>query len=437
MRPLQFVYYILDMSLLANYPFFFDSPEYVALSQMPIVDALYLVHPLAHPISMVMWRLAYLIFGSSVAALSLTSLIFWVMGVIFAAQCVSRDRRWVVYIVCILLPLPWLVMTNVLVDAVSMSLFVMGVASIWKQRRWNRIILSTIFFGLAMFNYLGMIAWIAIPIFTIWSDKKLILKEKIIRAIVIASSALIAIGALWIMGLLTNTVGIGLSSVPIAIYHAGVAFVANYTWVSIAVVFGFGVYWFIKKEWPHLLIMMGVGVIYCVSLVPWHSGPYGRLGVFLIFPLAYLYSMLPKWLSVLAIVLIVPSWFKIVSAYQATPLPILQQNLVETSDCSEKQLILSEIQRPQLSTIYPSAWYVGPANWQEIVNNIADSKEEICISKQALDYPYRQYEGQLPYPLSGRIGSIGFLQEALTDTKIIVIKEDPTHTELTIYGVSR
>jgi len=424
------------MSLLANYPFFFDGSEYVALSRLPILESLRLAHPIAHPISMMLWRLAYLGLGSSITGLSLVSVIFWIMGMVLVARCVEKDRRVWVYVVCLFLPLPWLLMTNVLVDAVSTALFIGGVALLWRRRDWIRIMGATTLFGISILNYLGMAVWIAIPLAIIGFDRDLTGKKKMAMMGVVLSSLGIGLEGLRMMGLLTTKVGVGLSSIPVAMYHAGVAFVTNYTWVSAFLVVGFGISWLRKREWKKLLIMVGIGFIYTISLLPWHSGPYGRLGIFVVYPLAYLYSRLPKWIIVFVIVLVLPSWFKVVRAYKETPLPILQQELVDTSKCSDKQLVFSEIQRPQLSPIYPSAWYAGPANWKEVVVKIRES-ENICISQQAMDYPYRQYEGQLPYPLSGREGSKGFISTALQDEQVEVVGVDDKHPELTIYRLSR
>ena len=103
------------------------------------------------------------------------------------------------------------------------------------------------------------------------------------------------------------------------------------------------------------------------------------------------------------------------------------------SDCEGKQLILSEIQRPQLAKEYPAAWYVGPNNWEEIGRRVEGGEVE-CMSRQALDYPYRQYEGQLPYPLSGREGKRGFLTATIKAEGLQVAAEKPQHPELTLYS---
>ena len=249
-------------------------------------------------------------------------------------------------------------------------------------------------------------------------------------------SVIMGIGALLAMGLWTNRVGVGLSSMPVAIYHAGVAFMANYTWVSALLVVGFGISWAREGAWKKLIIMGGIVCIYVISLLPWHSGPYGRLGIFMVYPLAYLYARLPRWIVITLIILTLPSWFRVVRAYQETPLPIRQQEMVEESWCRDKQLVFSEIQRPQLSIIYSSAWYAGPSNWEEVAGKIKEG-ENICISQQALDYPYFQFEGQLPYPLSGKEGSKGFLLTALQSEKLELEKTDLKHPGLTIYRISR
>ena len=285
-----------------------------------------------------------------------------------------------------------------------------------------------------------MAAWLPVPLAIILFDQKLLWKSRILKMGVGVTSVIVGPGTLVAMGLWKTSVGVGLASAPVALYHAAVAFVANYTWVSVAVVAGFAITWLSRREWMKLGLMAGVGIIDVISLLPWHSGPYGRLGLFLVYPLAWLYSRLPKWIGVLAIILILPSWFVIAKAYQGTPLPQLQQKLIAESGCRGRQLILSEIQRPQLLPIYPSAWYVGPANWQDVSGEIATAVQagkSVCISQQARDYPYRQYEGQLPYPLSGKSGSQGFLAEELKGNKVKVAAADPAHPELTIYVVSR
>lgn len=437
------------MSLLANYPFFFDSPEYVNLSQLPYGEALYLAHPLVHPVSMLLWRVSYLIFGSSVAVLSLVSAAFWIMGAVFAARCVARERRWVVYAICLLLPLPWLIMTNVVVDAVSSSLLMCGVALLWKRRDTVRVAASTVLFGLSVLNYLGMAIWLPVPMALILFDSKLTTAEKVKKMTIVLGGVGIVMGGLLITFSATNFVGsqggqaismLSLTGFLVALYHSFTTFIANYTWVSVVVVLGYAITWLRKRDWEKLLIMVGIAGMYVVSLLPWHSGPYGRLGVFLVYPLAWLYSHLNKYLRILAIALILPSFFMTVAAYQETPLPILQQKLIERSECSGKQLVLSENQRPQLAGSYPQAQYIGSANWQivrdEVVSDV-DGGEVVCMSKQAIDYPYRQYEGQLPSPLVGRKGRNGFLFETLQTYKLVIMAEDPKHPELTLYAVSR
>lgn len=427
------------MSLLANYPFFFDGPEYMALSRLPLPEALRAAHPLAHPISILIWRVAYLGLGPSVTALSFVSFAFWILGAIAAAGCTQKGKRWIVYAVCFLLPLPWLVMTNVGVDAVSSSLFMVGVRMMFKQRNWKMVLGATALFGLSILNYIGMAVWLVIPIMILMLDNKLSLRMRMAMTASLGASVVIAVGTLYTIGLWNTKVGVGLASVPVAIYHGGVAFVANYTWVSAIVVGGFCIRWVMRREWQKLMIMAIMTVVYIVSLIPWHSGPYGRLGVFVIYALAYLYSRLPKWLGVVAIICVLPSWLGVVAAYQSKPLPILEQGLVEESACKDGQLIFSEIQRPQLAPVYPTAWYSGPINWQEIearINEITQNGGKVCISQQALDYPYHQFEGQLPYPLSGKSEQRGSLDGSFQGVKRTVAGEVEGRPELTIYMIS-
>lgn len=428
------------MNFLASYPFFFDGPEYVALSRLPIAEALMQAHPLAHPTSMGLWRLAYLWLGESVLALSLVSLLFWVGGTMMASRWVRRERRLLFYGVCLLLPLPWLVMTNVGVDAVSAGIFAIGMGVLAGRKGWVKVIGATILFGLAILNYLGMSIWLVIPAGMIWGEAKLARRQKLAMIATLSLSGVMGLGGLMALGVWKGVVGMGSVGILRAIYHAGHAFVANYTWVSVLVVAYCGVNWAYKKRWSELGLMMGIGLVYVISLLPWHSGPYGRLGVLVVFPLAWLYTRLPKAIGILALLLIIPSWSSVWGAYQTTPLPILQQRLLSESSCDNKQLILSEIQRPQLSAVYPTAWYVGSANWEEVAAGIAivlEEGEQICISRQAIDFPYRQYEGQLPYPLSGREESKGFLSLGLEKEKLEVVGEDAEHPELTIYTFSR
>lgn len=428
------------MSLLANYPFFFDGPEYVALSRLPIKDALMQAHPLAHPVSIWLWRLTYSTLGESVAILSLVSLLFWTVGTLTASRWIKPERRLLFCGVCWLLPLPWLVMTNVGVDAVSAGLFAAGMGVLAGKKSWAKVVVATILFGLSIFNYLGMMVWLPIPVATVWFDQKLPWRSRLGMVGSVVTSVIIGIGALLAMGLWTKGVGVGLASIPIALYHAGVAFVANYTWVSMVIVLGFGMRWIRTRDWAKLTIAAGISSIFIISLLPWHSGPYGRLGIMGVYPLAWLYTRLPKMVGVLALLLVIPNWWGVWRAYQVTPLPILQQRLLTKSSCDDQQIILSEIQRPQLSGIYPAAWYVGPANWEEVARKIETKKEEgngWCISQQALDFPYRQFEGQLPYPLSGSEEKRGFLSGALEKEKLAVVGEEPQHPELTIYTISR
>lgn len=437
------------MSLLANYPFFFDGPEYVALAQMPIGEALRMAHPLAHPVSMVLWRMATLALGSSVAALSLISAVFGVVGLMAVSTCVPRERRWIVWAVGALLPLSWLLMTNVGVDTVTASLFTCGAGLLWKRRTWGRVMGATGLLLLSVMNYPGMVVWLPVPIALIWLDRTLSGKQRVWMGLAVATGAMVGVAGLLGVLAVAQVSPLGVTTFGVeqegtllavmhprgllqAIYHAMVAYVANYTWVSVIVAAGYAAGWWRRKDWQMLSMVGGMGTLYVVSLVPWHSGPYGRLGALLIYPLILLYARLPRWWAILAIGLLVPSWGKIVWAYQQTPLPLLQQELVTRSNCEDKQLVLSEVQRPQLMEAYPTAWYVGPANWQEIAGELV-TRQAVCVSQQALDYPYRQYEGQSPYPLSGRRGKRGFIAAGVKEEQLLVVGADPKHPELTLY----
>lgn len=428
------------MNWLANYPFFFDGPEYVALSRLPVTEALMQAHPLAHPVSIWLSRLAYLGLGESVAAQSLVSWLFWVGGTIIISRWVERERRLLFWAVCWLLPLPWLVMTNVGVDAVSTGLFAAGVGILVGRKSWMKMVVATTLLGLSVLNYLGMLVWLVIPAGMIVVEAGLTGRQKLIRMATLSLSGVMGLGGLVALGVWKGVVGVGSVSVLRAIYHAGVAFVVNYTWVSALVVVGSGGYWVYKRSWRELGILIGVGAIYVVSMLPWHSGPYGRLGIMVVYLLAWLYTRLPKTVGVLALLLVIPNWWSVWSAYQTTPLPILEQRLLNQAGCENKQVILSEIQRPQLANNYPAAWYVGPNNWEEVGRKIETKKEEgggWCISQQALDFPYRQFEGQLPYPLSGSKKKEGFLSLAISNEKLEVVSKEDKHPELTIYTISR
>lgn len=147
-------------------------------------------------------------------------------------------------------------------------------------------------------------------------------------------------------------------------------------------------------------------------------------------PLAY--GLVNRKIAMAAILLTGVSWVGVVSSYAGEPLPLIQSKMTDI-ECGQSLLVFSEMERPQLQDIYPKAEFIGPQNvaviGAEIKEELAAGRE-VCVSRQAWNYPYRQYDGQLKHPLPGRRGTKGELEQILPNAERIKVTEDKRYPYL-------
>lgn len=416
------------VALAANYPHFFDSPEYLKLATSPLSQVFSQAHSSLHPISMLIWQFVGL-FPPSYAVFShtLISAIFGVISIWIAAKIAGKYRGINVNVVILaltLFPLLWMLQTNIASEPVThlfMLLTWYGWLRYGEKQNIKWLLFTTAVGSLAIFNYIGVVIWLLG--LCLIDNKRVGWK----RCLVVALSMVVG-SAMWWM-LLTMCLQLPLLHILAkmfgesrelsqiltsrgaihAIYQSIVA--ASYSFTPIAVATYLLYIWFNRKRGMILPVLL-VGLMYLVSVSWWHGGVFGRIGGFVAYPLAMLIGSIPRKWGVIVVIGLIPWWIYTVRAYQLEPVPEITKGLIESCGYRENdQLIVADTERPQLSEKFPTLIAVNNSSVDLVITKLHEgSKDRIFLTSQAISYPFRQYDGQLPHPLQGRKGKQGHIE---------------------------
>lgn len=405
------------ISWLASYPHFFDGPEYLKLAELNFAEALRSAHASLHPISIWLWQVIVGLGGQ--AEIGKLEMVSWVAGIlgIWVIWKIAREYRVVsASVACLALiffPQIWLLTSNLTTEPLTNLLMLVAWYGVLRKK-WLWVILAG---SLAVFNTGGVVLWL-LGLYLILERKKA--TKLILGMVALSLFWWVALAGVTALPLFDIWAGMGgeagelgkLLSIPgilRMIYQAFKISVYGFTPMWILAV---GLYaWIYRREkWR---VVLGVAVIYTVMVSWWTGGLFGRIGSFGAYPLALVFGALPRRWGVLLVMGIVPWWIWTVRAYQMEPIPEVSAKLI--AQCGYQQddiLITADTERPQLSKHFPDLLAINNQTKAEIVELLAgNTQKRVLITSQALSYPYRLYDGQLPHPMPGRTGKEGVIEE--------------------------
>lgn len=439
---------------LADYPHFYDGLEYFRLSSQQFLTALDKSHESTHPISLMLSQVSQGVTSTdSVLAVSTVSYVAGFIGLLLLMTWVKHEwgkkSSVIAGLVYIFLPLNWLINTNINSESITHLMMLLGLIG-WYYSEKNFYWKILAFFGgfVAALNFSGVVWWF----FPLVVGSLLIKKRRFFNEFWIYFG--VGMGIILHLGIDSLISGIGkparfvgmltqLDSLlsPIGLLRAGYqtlsAFTYNYTLISLFVCVLLALLYWRQKRTTKLILLLAIGVAYFLSVVFWHGGIYGRLGGFLGYLLPLAFISIPKKMVKYALFIVSLQSIFLMKPYLQKPVGVVQEEMI-LQHCRENQVIISAAESTQLAYEGKNYLVTGLSNTKTVEEKIEsqlNSGNQVCVTRQALNYPYRQYDGQLPHPLQGIRNDKGEL-ESWIKSKLILVDSDNQYSLLGLYKIS-
>jgi 4-amino-4-deoxy-L-arabinose transferase-like glycosyltransferase len=458
---------------LANYPFFYDSPEYFRESQsVSFLASLQNSHESIHPLWLFLTQLFQkIISGNNVWELSLIAALFGLLGFmafyLLVKNLFNQKTALLASIPLIFFPHLWLIQTNVLHESLDSGLFILALLFfnyfLDNKKKYFWLILTVIFLGLVIFDFVGILLWT--PVFiglAFLKSKKDNLGKNIIWGLsVVVVSFLIAIGGLWFLLSFIKTINPAVRLKNLLFGYGGGGIFTDWGFLnllrtirndvlilfygySISAILGLIVSGYLlikKKKYLLLIFILSFFLPFFLSGKFWYGGLFGRYSILIAYPLALLLALIP-WRKIYALLVIILffSFLPTFMVYQKEPVAKIQASLIKEINLNtDDLLILSDYQRPQLT--YNQALYLGgDVNQQKIIEEkileVLSSDKRVFIAQQAMDFPYWQYDGQEVHIISKGDKNKSQLKDFLKDKKLAIRANDLRYPLLTVYELS-
>ncbi|MFH1289174.1 MAG: glycosyltransferase family 39 protein [Patescibacteria group bacterium] len=463
---------------LANYPHFFDSPEYLRLSlETDFFKSLSYSHESIHPVYLFLTQLFRIFFSFlnlkfQIWQISLTSAVFSILGIASFYLLIRKlfNERVAVFSILplILFPHLWLIQTNILHESVEQGFFLFGlfVFSLFLEKGklffW---VLASLSWGLAVFNFIGIILWFpwVFGIFLLFPDKRKSKKDLLPLLLALCLAVFIGTSALYLVlekislepmihlknlflgyggkGIFSN-----LSILDILRIARNDFFILlyGYSLAAIFVVFYFVFSYLKQKDYKGMLILFLFFLPFLVSGKFWYGGLFGRYSTLIAYPLSLFLALIPKKkIYFLLMCVLIAFYIPVFWAYQQKPIPEIQAVLIDKIGLEKNDLlILSDYQRPQLEDRYEMAVFLnGDEIKKQDIENLIQKKlnkgENVFISSQAVNFPFYQYDGQQIHIISKGNASKAILADFLVDKKLSLMEMDLKYPQLSLYKLEK
>ena len=447
---------------LANYPHFYDSPEYFRESQsLSFFDSLKTSHESIHPVWLFLTQtFQKIVPQSNVWEISLIAAVFGLVGFVSFYFLIKRNFNEKIAlfssIPLIFFPHLWLLQTNVLHESLDFALFLLGLLFFdffLTKKNFSWFLSSILFLSLAIFDFVGILLWS--PVFiglTILRSKKISLQSVGWSVAAIVLSFFLAVGGLYPIshlkvllfgygsgGILSNW---GFLSILRTLRNDALILFYGYSLSAILVLIITGAYLVKKKNWPVLIFFLSFFLPFLLTGKFWYGGLLGRYSALIAYPLALLLAIMP-WRRIYGVLIFILflSFLPTFVVYQQKPIPQIQTGLIEKINLQKEDLlVLSDYQRPQLE--YNNALYInGDEKIQKIIEGKIVEKlsqsNRVFISQQAIDFPYWQYDGQQIHIISKGNKNKAQLKEFLKDKEKKLVAEDKNYPLLNLYQLQK
>lgn len=458
---------------LASYPHFYDEPEYLRESLKPsFAKSLSESHESIHPVSLFLnqgiQKLTVNFLGNSGWNLSLVSAIFGLLGLLSFYFLIKKlfNQKLAFYssLPLLLFSHLWLIQTNILHEAVDQGLFLFGLlywVNFLEKKSGQSLIISFISLSLAVINFVGILIWFPLVIAVIFLKRKYFKKENVLWGLfLILISGLLAIGVLAFLLQISGVNSAERLNHLFFIYGGGggvqkwgiVPLLRSLRNIFLITTFGYSplvlivlcstLFSFWKRsQWGRLGLSLLWLLLFLITGKFWYGGLFGRYSALI----GYLFGLLSGLTSKkklaywLLIVCLLANFIPTFIAYQKTPIPLLQAELIKKTKINTNDLlVMSDYQRPQLP--YPNALFInGDLNLQKTIEKQIDQSftlgQRVFITQQAVSFPYFQYDGQQLHIISSGDKNKAVINNYLKNKQLKLVIEDKNYPLLKIYEI--
>lgn len=451
---------------LADYPHFYDSPEYLRESATPtFFQSLAASHESVHPLWLFLTQTSQrLAPGLSAWEVSLVSAVAGLLTLILFYRLVKKLFGAKVALLTltplVFFPHLWLIQTNILHESLDALLFMSSLYcfSIFLVKKTAAtFLLAVVFLALALGNFVGLLLWtpvfVGLVIFQTGGKSKSALFHS--GLLVSLACCLALIGLYLLLTRVLPDPGARLRTLIFGYGGGGVLTGWNVANIArllrndlLILVHGYSLGALVvpvslvslqkNKKYPHLIFFLSFFVPFVLAGRFWYGGLFGRYSALVAWPLALLMALLPsRRLYAVSLILVILAFFPVFRAYRSPPVPEIQKNLLFQLDIQPGELvILSDYQRPQLP--HPQAFYVSgdrevnrPLE-AKITQALAENKP-VFISAQAATFPYWQYDGQQIHIISKGDSAKAALADFLKGNKLATVAANPRYPLLNLY----
>lgn len=464
-------YIISRLFFLSKYPYFYDSPEYLRESfSNNFFSSLQKSHESIHPIYLFLTQLFQkTIQGENAWELSLISGLFGIGSFILFYILIKKlfNKKTALYslIPLIFFKHTWLIETNILHESIDHFFLIAGILSFiyfLDKNRFYLFIISIFFWVLGILNFPGIVIWF-IPIFAFILLRKKVDKKDFLYLILgvfislfiglILSKTLLDISktqGLFRLENLYRDYGINILfkdlnflNILRSLRNVFLILVNGYSYASLISVIIFIIFIIKEKNTKMIVFSLFFLIPFFLTGKYWYGGLYGRYSSFIAYFLAIIFSFIylkSKKIYFLLLLTLIVSFTPTFIKYQQTPIYLIQDNLIKKTDIKKEDIIiLSDYQRPQLE-LKNSYFLLPDQNRNKEIENLVSvkllsKKGRVFITKQAINYPYWQYDGQEIHIISkGNLGK-AYLKNYLLDKEIVLVSFDEEYPFLDVYEI--
>ncbi|MCJ7804322.1 glycosyltransferase family 39 protein, partial [Patescibacteria group bacterium] len=317
------LFFVSRFFFLANYPHFYDSPEYLreSLSGNFFVS-LSSSHEVIHPAWLFLTQIFQKITSWPTSwELSLISAIFGLLGFLAFYFLIKRNFNQKVALLSLIplifFPHLWLIQTNVLHESLDIGFFLLSLLFFdffLERKKFSWWLLSALSLSLVIFDFVGILLWSPAFFSLVILRSKKIDWQNIIWSLetVLVSSVLAMIGLYWLLSS-SHIIDPLLRLKTIFLVYGGGGIFSGWSLINIlrmlrndslilfygysaAAILGLiisGFYLLKEKKWPLVIFLLSFFIPFIISGKFWYGGLFGRYSALVAYPLALILALIP------------------------------------------------------------------------------------------------------------------------------------------------
>ena len=460
--PLIFIYFITRLPFLRLSPVFYDSFEYVRITEkidfFNLRDVLLSSHQPVHTFYFLLILLFKKLFffwdsGTIPGSIPFVSGLFTV--IIFfkiLSEYISRKSAFFAALTLLFFPYFFMVNTNIFYESPLLFLQIFSFYLLtlsFKKKSLSYLIGSGVSLGLSVSVFIGSLIIFPLYLLIVFLNKngKPFFKMLIFYATAVFTPLLIDL-------LIYNS--------PVFIYEKFKSHAVDVTSASgglpvfvLRALRNIFVQYSAILSWPGLILGL-IAVIFLIKrrqinykpviflFFPafvlsqyWHAGLYGRLILYIIFPVAYLLTLFyqTKLSRILVLSILMIFCAKFMLQQKLTP-PIYRYfDLYSKNAAGHEAIITSDYNRFLYERINSNLFVINggginPEKFRGFINENLEDGADIIIDSAALSYPYFQYDGNSYHILSKNRRGIPFVNKIMEQYETKIWAQDTTSRDI-------